>query len=82
MITLRRVELEEQVVDGRLVLKWVVRKWGRWHGLDLCGSACGPVVGCCMMMNLCFSSKVGNFQTVRLPGSEGGLCTVELVTYL
>jgi hypothetical protein len=30
--------LEDPGVDGRIILRWIFRKWNEGHGLDLCGS--------------------------------------------
>jgi hypothetical protein len=33
-----RNHLEDPGVDGRITLRWVLRKWNVGHGLDLSGS--------------------------------------------
>jgi len=30
--------LEDPGVDGRIILRWIFRKWEWGHGLDRCGS--------------------------------------------
>jgi hypothetical protein len=30
--------LEELVVDVRIIVKWIFKKWDGGHGLDWCGS--------------------------------------------
>jgi hypothetical protein len=34
----RRNRLENQAVDGRIILKMIIRKWNVGYGLDLSGS--------------------------------------------
>jgi hypothetical protein len=33
-----RDHLENPGIDGRVILKWIFRKWDGGHGLDRCGS--------------------------------------------
>jgi hypothetical protein len=40
-----RDHLEEPGVDGRIVLRWIFRKWNEGYGLDWSGSGKGQVVG-------------------------------------
>ena len=42
-----RCHLEDPGVDGKLILKWVFKKWDGAHGLDYSGSEWGQVAGCC-----------------------------------
>jgi len=34
-------------VDGKIILRWIFRKWDVGHGLDLSGLGLGQVVGFC-----------------------------------
>jgi len=33
-----RDHLENPVVDGKIIFRWIFRKWEWGHGLDRCGS--------------------------------------------
>jgi len=39
--------LEDPVVDGRIILRWIFRKWDMGHGLDRFDSGQVKVAGCC-----------------------------------
>jgi len=41
--------MEDQDVDGRIILRWIFRKWDVGHGLDGFGSGLGQMAGseCC-----------------------------------
>jgi len=40
--------LEDSGVDGRIILRWIFRKWDVWkYGLDRAGSGQGQVAGTC-----------------------------------
>jgi len=34
----KRAQLEESGIDGRVILRWIFRKWDVGHGLDRAGS--------------------------------------------
>jgi len=34
-------------IDGRIILRWIFRKWDMGYGLDQAGSGHGQVVGIC-----------------------------------
>ena len=56
--------LENLAIGGRIVLKWIFRKWDGGHGLDCSGSRQGQVAGSCECGNeLSGSIKWGNFLT-------------------
>jgi len=40
-----RDHLEDLVVDGRIILKCIFKKWLGSHWLDCCDSGSGPVAG-------------------------------------
>jgi hypothetical protein len=39
--------LEDPGVDGRIVIRWIFRKWDGVHRLDCFGSGQGQVAGTC-----------------------------------
>jgi hypothetical protein len=41
--------MEDPGRDGRIILKWIVEKWG--HEMDQSGSGQGHVTGCCECSN-------------------------------
>jgi len=45
--SLSETPLEDQGVDGRIILKWIFKKLIRDPGLDWPGSEYGQVAGCC-----------------------------------
>jgi hypothetical protein len=42
-----RDHLEDPCVDGRIILRWIFRKYGGRHGMDRSGSGQGQKAGCC-----------------------------------
>ena len=65
-------------VDGRIILRWIFRKWKGWR-LDGVGSG-GQVAGTCEYGNeLSGSIKCGEFldQLQTRLASQEGLCSVE-----
>jgi hypothetical protein len=49
-------------VDGRIILRWIFRKWDVGYGLDWAGSGRGQVAGTCECGNEpSFSIKRGEF---------------------
>jgi len=54
--------LKDAGVAGRIILRWIYRKWDRRNGLDLSCSGQGQVVDCCKCGNdLSGSIKCGEF---------------------
>jgi hypothetical protein len=43
--------LEDPGLDGRIILRWIFRKWDVGHGLDRSGSGQGQVTGICKCGN-------------------------------
>ena len=43
--------LEDPGVDGRIILKWIFRKWDGVHGLDRSGSGQRQIAGTCKCNN-------------------------------
>jgi hypothetical protein len=57
-----RARLEDLGIDGRILLRWIFRKWDGGHGLDSSGSGKGQVAGTCNCSNEPSSSiKCGKF---------------------
>jgi hypothetical protein len=50
--------LEDPDIDGRVIFKWIFRKWDVGHGLDQAGSGWGQVAGRCE----CGSEVSGSIQ--------------------
>jgi hypothetical protein len=51
-------------VDGKIILKWILEKYGRSFGLDSSGSGLRPVAGSLLHNNEhLISIKVGNLLT-------------------
>jgi len=46
-----RDHLEDPGADGRIILRWIFRKWVGWHGLDWSVSGYGWVAGTCKRGN-------------------------------
>ena len=42
-----RDHLGDPGVDGRIILRWIVRKWDAGYGLDRTGTGEGQVAGTC-----------------------------------
>ena len=42
-----RDHLGDPGVDGRIILRWIFRKWDGWYGLNLSGLGYGHVAGTC-----------------------------------
>jgi hypothetical protein len=54
--------LEEAGVDGSIILKWIIKQWNRWYGLDYSGSGYGQVACFCKCGNEPSNSiKFGGF---------------------
>jgi hypothetical protein len=54
--------LEDPIVGGRIVIKWIFRKWDGEHGLNLSDSELGRVADSCECSNeLSGSIKCGIF---------------------
>ena len=43
--------LEDLSINGRIILKWVLKKWDEDHGLNQCGSGERQLVGSCEFGN-------------------------------
>jgi len=48
---MERDPLEDQSLDGRIILRWILKKWDVGHRLDLSGSEYGQVAGPCRGSN-------------------------------
>jgi hypothetical protein len=57
-----REHLEDPDLDGRIILRWIFRKWYVGYGLDRSGSGKGQVAGTCESGNeISDSIKFGEF---------------------
>jgi hypothetical protein len=55
--------LEDPYVDGRIILRWIFRRWDGWHAMDWYGSGYGRVTGTCKCGNEPSGSiKCGEFR--------------------
>ena len=65
-----RDHLEDPGVDGRVVLRWIFKKWVGWgHGLDRADSRYGQVAGTCECGNEPLGSiKCGEFLDLLRTG--------------
>jgi len=54
---------EDPGVDGRMILKWIFKKWDVRHGVDPSGSERGQMAGTCECGNERDLKNVGNFLT-------------------
>ena len=48
---MEREHLDDSGVHGRIILRWIFRKWEAEHGLDSSISGEGQVVSCCKRGN-------------------------------
>jgi hypothetical protein len=39
--------LKDPAIDGKVILKWILKQWDGGHGLDRSGSGQGQVAGSC-----------------------------------
>jgi len=51
--------MEEPGVDGKIILRWIFRKWDGGHGLDPSGSGQGQVACTCK----CGNQPAGNLTS-------------------
>jgi hypothetical protein len=52
----RRDHLWDRGGDGRIILKWILRKWKRWCGVDSCWFGYGPLA--CSFVNSAMMLRV------------------------
>ena len=74
-----RDQLEDLIVDGRITLKWILKKYDG-TGLDISGSVQGHVAGCCKRSNeLLGPIKYTQKLNWEIFASEEWQCCMELV---
>ena len=76
--------MEDTGVDGRIILKWIFKKWHGGHGLDWFTSEQGQVASCCEHGNEPSDSKKKNARQFLLAeeqfASHEGPCSVDLAS--
>jgi len=56
-----RSHLDNQGLDGRIILRWIFRQWDVGHGLDRSGSGQGQAEGTCKYAVMSLYIKCGEF---------------------
>jgi len=58
-----RVHLNDPDLDGRIILRWIFRKWNAGNGLNWSASGQRKVVGCCK----CGNEPAGSVKCGEFP---------------